>query len=496
MKHKQSKLELTVHSGIAHMTYILDAVAVKTWFYLVTRVFDYLENSDQQLFSIPSKDLFDYLGTRNYEHIREILESIRQTGIRFNILGKDPRKNWITTSLLSAVGIEEGQVIFEIPLFLKQKLLAYKEMFVVINLMLLRDFNSKHTLALYIVIEDFLFKNIDQTEKIFTVEELKDLFGVEKDQYQEFKEFNKFVLKKAVQEINKKSNLIVSYKPYEKNKQKILSLKFTFKVLKKLNTSEQKVQLSLDDSIAEPKLFTQPIIKPTIITQEKQKNESKYILPKSKEVLQFANKYAIEFHWPKHQTRLKELLNILGNKRLEEFFEYCIKYTLQENNRGVIKMDSEGNPNIANFFMGLLHKQERLDAFLLDLEKEEERKEELERKIEEEFMNKLQDIFEDEQNRRFKKHILEHFTRFQDKLSKIIIETSRENGYIKDKIVTRFRDGKLQPEQLSNPLVWGQFVNYYSEFKYAPIKFDDWYKQFSQVPENQEKIKGLRDKSR
>lgn len=489
MKKEEQKLELTLHSGIAHMTYKLDAVAVKTWFYLVSRVFNRLENLEQPEFSIPSKDLFEYLGTRDYEHIRIILESIRQTGIRFNILGKDPRKNWMSTSLLATVGIENGNVVFEIPMFLKQKLLAYKEMFVVINLMLLRDFGSKHALALYIVITDFLIKNIDQTEKIFTIEELRDLFGLKSDDYEEFKIFNRGVLKKAVAEINEKSSLNVTYKPYKMDRRKILSLKFTFRV-KRIENQEQKALFTLNENIAEP----QPIIQPTI-QQAKQKMESKYILPKNKELLKFLEKYGIELHWTKHQIRLKELLDTLGYEGLEQFLEYCKKYTLQENNKGSLKMDTNGKPNISSFFIGLIHKQERIDSFFQELEKEGLKEEERQQKLEELFQNKLYDLFEGKQKINFKKYLLDNPLTVQDKLTNIFLKKGKENPFIQEKIVLRYKNEKFPIEMINNAWIFGLIMNYQKELKYSPLKFDNWYEVFIKAPENQEKIKELREES-
>ena len=99
LKNKNEQLELTLHSGISQMSYTLDATGVKIWFYLVSRVFNRLD-SQQQIYSLPASELFDYLETRNYEHINKILLDIQKTNIKFNILWKNKRKNRKSNVLL------------------------------------------------------------------------------------------------------------------------------------------------------------------------------------------------------------------------------------------------------------------------------------------------------------------------------------------------------------------------------------------------------------
>lgn len=491
MNDKKPTLELTLHSGIAHMTYKLDAMGVKTWFYLVSRVFDYLENSTQKIFTIPTKDLFDYLGTRNYDHINKILSEIQDTKIKFNIFGKNQKENWISTVLLSTVGIQDGQVIFEIPLFLQQKLLAFKEMFVIINLMLLRDFRSKYALSLYIILTDFVIKNVGKTEKTFTLKELRELFDIEDKKYTEYKEFHKFVLKKAVEEINSTSSLYVTYEPYKKENKKIISIKFTFRIKKELETKKitdnRNSTIEISDSILDNE---DKLIFNNTITSNNSKEEDK-IMPTDKKVLSYIEKNKIVITTVKNQKRLKEIVDKIGIEKINDYFSYLMDIVKVKNYD--ISKNSSGEKNIGGFFIGCLHSENYLSSFFIDIEKQNKKDEEYNIKFFEELDKKIMNVYYEENQRLFVKYVETHFEQYKNRITDLIRHITekipflattvlKKNNYVID--MTVFKNLSFINEI---------FPKYVDDFDYDLISFDDWLVTFINKPESTEKIDKLKE---
>lgn len=486
LDNKNANLELSLHSGIAHMTYKLDAIAVKTWFYLVARVFHYLEETQDLVFSLPAKDLFDYLGTRNYSHIKEILESIRQTGLAFNSLGKDPNKNWLTISLLSAVGIQDGEVIFEIPAFLKKKLLEFKEMFVVINLMLLRDFRSKYSLALYVVFTDYLIKDLKQTEKIMTIDELRKLLDISKNEYAEYKAFNRDVLKKAVSEINSKSNIFVTYKPHKTFRRKIISLKFTFKVVKSIPQPDVQDKLVLKDL---------PIDSSKQISSLKDSQSNKKILPTDKKVLDFLIKHNIALNISKHQERIKEIGKHLDHDELNNYFLYLVEITNAKKHE--IKEDSFGKKNIGGFFIGCLRSDDYLAGFFIEVDKRRKKREEQEEQIQKVIEKKVRDTHRSESESNFLKFLENDFTNHESTFIRVLEEIGRKNSFAYNYAVVKKNKGKIDKNILSNKLILSILFKDYSEkFEYTPIPFEIWEKGFRNTVEGKDKLRSFESEAK
>lgn len=225
----QHKKYLKLHSGIAHMTYVLAKNSLLSSFYILKRVLPYLDEEKAQRFSIPLKEIIAFLGTetRNRDYVRKMLSAARKADIVFNVLGKDKGNNYIESGLFSEVGIIDGNVIVQIPLEITKRMIASKEMFVNLDLDELVALQYSKAIPLFIVLSDYCQANKKKTELKITLEDLKKLLGYKKDSYQEYKEFNKFVIKKAVDEINKSNSLRVTYEIGDRVSRKVNSIKFS-----------------------------------------------------------------------------------------------------------------------------------------------------------------------------------------------------------------------------------------------------------------------------
>lgn len=80
-----------------------------------------------------------------------------------------------------------------------------------------------------------------------SLEELKAILNCESDAYNEFKEFNRCILKRCQAELQKKTELRYTYEPM-KNGRKVVSIKFTLETLADIEQKELPDQLTLLDN--------------------------------------------------------------------------------------------------------------------------------------------------------------------------------------------------------------------------------------------------------
>jgi len=110
--------------------------------------------------------------------------------------------------------------------YLREKL-CNPTMYAKINLAIQSRFKSKYSLVLYELCVDYFIKKQGKGETPWiNIEDFKKLMGVENDKYcQEYKRLNDFVIKKAVKEVNEKSDIFVAI-DVKKEARKVVALKF------------------------------------------------------------------------------------------------------------------------------------------------------------------------------------------------------------------------------------------------------------------------------
>lgn len=94
-------------------------------------------------------------------------------------------------------------------------------MYVKLNLFIRRDLSSKHSLALYEVLKDY--QNIKKIR--IDIDDFRKIVGLEPEQYKIFTMLKKRVIEVAVEEINEKTDLKISY-DLEKQGRKIVAIHF------------------------------------------------------------------------------------------------------------------------------------------------------------------------------------------------------------------------------------------------------------------------------
>ena len=199
----------------------------------------YNELPDKDIYSVSIVELAAKLGfgKGNQEYLKEVLKSIVDCKVEWNILGKDKGEEWGVASLLAEVRIRDGICFYQFPHTLRLKL-HNPRVYAKLNLRLQNQFRSRYALVLWEVCFDYFDTDRDQGETPFiTIEVFKGLMGLEKDEYSVFKELNRNVIKPAVSEINGLTNYHVEVDQKRKGR-RIAELKFRITKVKQIPIQE------------------------------------------------------------------------------------------------------------------------------------------------------------------------------------------------------------------------------------------------------------------
>jgi plasmid replication initiation protein len=180
---------------------------------------------------MPVSDLCRYLNfsSNNTKHLKDALRGLVNTKVEWNILGADRKQTWGVAALLGEVKIENGFCYWEYTSSLR-KMLYNPTVYARINLQLQNKIKSKHSLILYENIF-YYYRAADgfgETPWI-VIANLRKLLGIPDKKYKQFKIFNNAVIKKAVDEINAKTDLVVTIE-YKRANRIVTSVKFYVKL--------------------------------------------------------------------------------------------------------------------------------------------------------------------------------------------------------------------------------------------------------------------------
>jgi replication initiator protein len=145
--------------------------------------------------------------SNDIDTLKQALRGLAETVAEWDMLDEKGRQEWGVSSLLSYAKMKEGVCEYAYSPALAEKLHDPK-VFALINLNIQRRFTSGHALALY---ENcFRFVRTGSTGW-WPLELFRRLMGVDESAYYEtFKHLNAKIIKPAVTEINKTSNIIVT----------------------------------------------------------------------------------------------------------------------------------------------------------------------------------------------------------------------------------------------------------------------------------------------
>lgn len=234
---------------------------------------------DAVWFELSLRELCNLIGytSRNYIPLVNAIETITQLGIRWRIIDSKTKLDDIisdTMVVITRVRIEKGVCYYKYNDDIKTKLLR-PGMYGKIDLDVQSSISSSFGLVLYELCEKF--KKIACTPW-FTTEQLRELMGVKKNAYRSFYDFEKNVIKKALTEVNTKSQFEVVIFKKKKGKE-VEQLKFLINSKQTcIQDADNKESTNLEE-IEVVKLLTMEFkvnLKQALKLYEEYSNEDKY----------------------------------------------------------------------------------------------------------------------------------------------------------------------------------------------------------------------------
>jgi plasmid replication initiation protein len=229
MYRKNEENFLLKHTAAVHINNDLTSVDRKLYNVLIKKAFNNLLKQDMHSLSIES--LLKDLGHENYKNhsfIKDSIQKLVNSSIKFNILGKDKRKKWESAiSLLSSAHFSSGIVYYTFPKELSLNF-ARPSIYANLNLEYQNKLSSKYSVSLW----EFCTEQLDSNNSsklqtnIIPLEKIRELLGAQDQTYDEFKNLNRVVFKKSINEINSLTDIFVLYE-LVKSEKKVIGITFT-----------------------------------------------------------------------------------------------------------------------------------------------------------------------------------------------------------------------------------------------------------------------------
>lgn len=191
----------------------------------MSRAYDDLPNKEEHTIRLGELMRALSISSKNYGRLKEILETLATTAVRWNVLGKDNQEEWGVTTLLAQAKIKRGLCTYAYSPEMRRRL-HNPRIYAKINLSMQNRFTSKHALALYEMFVDYfdVRRKYGETPYI-PLETFRQLMGFEDGEYGEFKLLNRWVIKDPLKEINEKSDLFVEAE-YKRHGRRVSAIKF------------------------------------------------------------------------------------------------------------------------------------------------------------------------------------------------------------------------------------------------------------------------------
>lgn len=198
--------------------YSLTAQQQKIILYLISQIKP--EDEDLKIYKFDMVDFAKLCGIQchgeNYKNFKESLKALADNSFWIETPKKDMLIRWLERLEIDKY---ETTVSLRLDDRLKPYLLKMKENFTVFNFGSTLLMNSKHSIRLFEILMSY--KSLGMVE--FTLDELKET--LECGEYAEYKNFRRFVIEKALNEINALTEITVEYKPI-KHGRSVYSLLF------------------------------------------------------------------------------------------------------------------------------------------------------------------------------------------------------------------------------------------------------------------------------
>lgn len=223
-KHLARKEEFRKHVAAIHTSGELSLVERKMTNVLLLNAYDALLT--KRTHKLPVAHLcamVGWEGSNNVDRLKEALRRLVSTTIEFNVM-EDGKEAWQVTSILSYGQIRDGVCTYRYDEYLAERLYD-PEIYATINVGVQKRFSGNYSLTLY---ENCLrYKDVGSTGW-WDVARFRKIMGAENAAYDEFKYLKRDVIAKAVEEINRVSDVLVDVE-YRKEGRRVSELRFLVK---------------------------------------------------------------------------------------------------------------------------------------------------------------------------------------------------------------------------------------------------------------------------
>ena len=227
---------IQIQSSITHLQR-------RAWNILLANAYDELPNTDIHHISLFDLALSLGYDSRDYDHLKETLEALVDCTVKWNVLRKDKKQEWGVAALLASAKIANGVCTYSFAPHLRYKLYNPR-IYTKLNLRLQNRFTSRYAVILWEVCFDYFDIARNEGETPFmSLEKFRELIGLGEQEYPLFKEFNRNIIKPAIEEINDLTNFLIEVEQKRVGR-KIAELKFKISRLKELPPLEPKQEMT------------------------------------------------------------------------------------------------------------------------------------------------------------------------------------------------------------------------------------------------------------
>ena len=203
----------------------------RAWNVLLANAYNDLPDKD--IYTIGIVELAAKLGfnSGNRNYLKDMLKSLVDCTVEWNMLGKDKEEEWGVASLLASARIKDGICTYGFAPHLRLKL-HNPRIYAKLNLRLQNRFKNQYALVLWEVCFDYFDTERGQGETPFIpLTTFRDMIGLESGEYPVFGFLNRDVIKPAIREINKLTNFSVVVEQ-KRHGRRIAELKFRITKIK------------------------------------------------------------------------------------------------------------------------------------------------------------------------------------------------------------------------------------------------------------------------
>jgi len=181
-------------------------------------------NKEFNLFRYKVSDLADLLELESHEAYNLIEETVKRLNTRELKIIKEDGDLLITTWVASAEYFNnQGVIEIELSQKLAPYLLNIKKHFTQYRLKNVLHFKSSYSFRIYEFLKQWPYEQIGYRE--LTMNELKEMLELGSNQYEKYSAFKRYILLKAQEEINKNSDISITFKEIKEGR-KIIKITF------------------------------------------------------------------------------------------------------------------------------------------------------------------------------------------------------------------------------------------------------------------------------